>query len=51
VASPETTVRSGLDPLGLIQEEHLRRARPPADLRQQCDDDNDEDHDQEDHHV
>jgi transposase InsO family protein len=26
---PEEKVSSGLDPLGLMQEEHLRRARPP----------------------
>src|SRR5213593_57987 len=28
-ALPEEKLSSGVDPLGLMQEEHLRRARPP----------------------
>lgn len=40
----EVIVRSGIDPLGLIQEEHLRRAQPPGgiSLRDDADDDDDD---------
>jgi transposase InsO family protein len=42
-ASPEATPRSGLDPLALFQEEHLRRALPPSDLSRNEEDENPDD--------
>jgi len=52
--TPEEKVSSGVDPLGLMQEEHLRRARPPesGDVRTDHEDnDEGDDNEQEVSHV
>ncbi|MGH9391036.1 MAG: Mu transposase C-terminal domain-containing protein, partial [Vicinamibacteria bacterium] len=43
----EAIPSSGVDPLRLIQDEHLRRARPPAGFRDQNPNDDDPDNEQE----
>ncbi len=45
--TPEENLSSGVDPLGLMQEEHLRRARPPEHGDTPDDTEDDQDNEQE----
>lgn len=45
--APEEKLSSGIDPLGLMQEEHLRRAQPPEQGDALKDTDDDQDNEQE----